>query len=81
MAGDSELESYRLAVGAALKTVLGDSGAKAILFYVGEPTPDTFEAKLRSILGNGAPIILREVKRRIDAGSSATKHHWPGGHS
>jgi hypothetical protein len=80
MAGNPDLEKYRLAVSAALRTILGDSGAKAILFYVGEPSPDTFEAKLRSILGNGAPIIIQELKRRTEADGGHPKHHWLGGH-
>jgi len=81
MSGNPDLEKYNLAVRAALRTILGDSGAKAILFYVGEPAPDTFETKLRSILGEGAPIIIQEVKRRTEAEGSTHKHHWLGGHS
>lgn len=81
MAGDPELEKFNLAVRAALKNILGDSGATAILFYIGETTPDTFETKLRSILGNGAPIVLQEVKRLTGAEGSQTKHHWLGGRS
>lgn len=81
MAGDPKLEEYKLAVSTALRTILGDSGAKAILFYVGELSPDTFEAKLRSILGNGAPLILQELKRLTEADGGQTKHHWFGGRS
>jgi hypothetical protein len=73
------LEKYGLAVRAALKNILGDSGARAILFYVGEPDPHTFETKLRSILGNGAPVVIPELKKRIDVGSASAKHHWLGG--
>jgi hypothetical protein len=47
-----------------LKKTIGESGAKAILFYVGTPDPSTFEAKLRSILGEGATIVLRELDKR-----------------
>lgn len=74
------MESYKLAVSASLKTILGDSGAKAILFYMGEFEPNTFETKLRSILGNGAPIIIQELKRRTEADPGLHKHHWFGGH-
>ena len=81
MAGNPELEKYELAVSTALSTILGDSGAKAILFYVGELSPDTFEAKLRAILGNGAALILQELKRQTEADGSPPKHHWLGGHS
>ncbi len=79
MAGNPDLEKYSLAVRTALRTILGDSGAKAILFYIGDLNPDTFEAKLRTILGNGAPIILMEVKKRTEGGASPAKHRWLGG--
>jgi len=74
------LEKYKLAVSNSLRTILGDSGEKAILFYVGELSPDTFEAKLRSILGNGAALILEELKRQTEADGGPPKHHWLGGH-
>ena len=80
MAEDADLERYNLAVRDALKTILGDSGAKAILFYVGEPTPDTFETKLRSILGRRRADNHQELKRRTEAEGSPHKHHWLGGH-
>lgn len=81
MVGDPELEKFKNDVGAALRTILGDSGAKAILFYIGDPTPDTFEAKLRSILGNGAGLITQELKRQTQAEAGHSKHRWLGGHS
>jgi hypothetical protein len=56
--------AYRRAVETTLNWVLGDSAAKAILFYIGEPDPKTFETKLRSILGPGAAIVLEDLKRR-----------------
>ena len=61
------MEKYKLEVSAALSTILGESGAKAILFYIGEPVPETFETKLRSILGNGSALIIQELKRRTQA--------------
>lgn len=79
MAGNPDLERYNAAVRDALRTILGESGAKAILFYVGELTPETFETKLRSILGDGAPIIIQELNRRIEADDIPRKHHWLGG--
>jgi hypothetical protein len=81
MVGDPELEKFKDDVGAALRTILGDSGAKAILFYIGDPTPDTFEAKLRSILGNGAGLITQELKRQAQAEAGRSKHRWLGGRS
>ena len=81
MVGEPDLQKYELAVSAALRTILGESGAKAILFYIGELSPDTFESKLRSILGNGAPIIIQEVNRQTGDDASHHKHHWLGGRS
>jgi hypothetical protein len=81
MAGSPEVEKYSLAVRAALRTILGDSGAKAILFYVGELNPDTFETKLRSILGDGATIIIQELEKLRAAEGSPTKRRWLGGQS
>ena len=79
MDGDPDLENYILAVKDSLRTILGDSGAKAILFYTGEPDPKTFDTKLRSVLGEGAPIILQELNSRLDVDGAAHKHHWFGG--
>jgi hypothetical protein len=79
VSGGPNLETYSLAARTALRTILGDSGAKAILFYIGDPDPGTFEAKLRKILGNGAPIILQEIQRRIGGETVVHKHHWLGG--
>jgi hypothetical protein len=79
MTGNPDLENYRLAVEAALKTILGDSGAKAILFYIGEPSPDTFETKLHSILGDGAQMILVELKRSSEKRPGPPKRHWLSG--
>ena len=75
--GDEELEAFKSAVKASLMNVLGESGSKAILFYVGEPNPETFEAKLKAILGEGAAIIMRELKKQ-EGGLVLHKHHWPG---
>ena len=80
MAGNPDTEKYGVAVRDALRTILGESGAKAILFYVGELSPDTFETKLRSILGDGAPLIMQELKARIEADGTPSKHHWLGSH-
>jgi len=59
-----------------MKSILGDSGAQAILFYIGEPDPETFESKLRSILGEGAQLILSEIKRRTDSEAASPKRRW-----
>jgi hypothetical protein len=77
--GDTDAEKYKLAVKVALRSILGESGAEAILFYIGEPNPDTFESKLRAILGNGSPLIIQEVKRQM-GGSEPPKHGWLQGH-
>jgi hypothetical protein len=77
--GNPDLERYSLAVRTALTTILGESGAKAILFYIGDVSPGTFEAKLHMILGEGAPIIIAEVKRRTETDTDPSKEHWVGG--
>jgi len=59
-----------------MKSILGDSGAKAILFYTGEPNPETFEAKLSSILGDGAQLILQEIKRQNNPQVGSSKRRW-----
>jgi hypothetical protein len=79
VAGNPDLENYRLAVESALRTILGDSGGKAILFYIGEPNPDTFETKLRSIMGDGAQMILVELKRSSGKAPGPPKRRWFGG--
>ncbi len=53
----------------------------AILFYLGEFDPSTFEAKLTSILGPGARIIIDDLNKRTGSTSVAQKHHWLGGHA
>jgi hypothetical protein len=76
MSGESDLEQFRSEVEASLATILGESGAKAILFYLGEPDPETFEKKLNSILGNGASVIVQELKRQQGGKVAPRKHHW-----
>jgi hypothetical protein len=76
MADPSGSEKYVRTVDAVLKSILGDSGAKAILFYTGEPDPETFDAKLRSILGDGAQLILQEVKRQSTPEAGSHKRRW-----
>jgi len=72
----SGLEKYVLTVDAVMKKILGDSGAKAILFYTGEPDPETFEAKLTSILGEGAQFILQEIKRQNVPEADSAERRW-----
>lgn len=66
-------EKFIRNVDAVMKNILGDSGAKAILFYTGEPNPETFDAKLRSIFGEGAQLILQEIKRQSTAEAGSQK--------
>ena len=73
---DDLLEAYKAAVRASLETILGESAAKAVLFYVGEVEPATFEGKIRSILGEGAALVLDEVKRETQG--EPQRHHWLG---
>jgi len=67
---------YGQTVDAVMKSILGDSGARAILFYTGEPNPETFEAKLSSILGDGAQMILQEIKRQDNPQAGPSKRRW-----
>lgn len=76
MADPSDSEKYVRTVDTVMKSILGDSGANAILFYTGEPNPETFEAKLRSILGEGAQLILQEIKRRSNTDPDSRKRRW-----
>ncbi len=69
-------EKYVRTVDVVMKRILGDSGAKAILFYTGEPNPETFEAKLLSILGEGAQLILQEIKRQSSPEVGSSKRRW-----
>ena len=69
-------------VRAALSDIIGDSGASAILFYLGEPDPKTFEAKLAAIMGEGAArLVIQDLKRRTQEAPAPDKHHWFGGRS
>jgi hypothetical protein len=59
-------ERYADTARAVLMKYLGMSGTQAMLFYTGVPDPDTFEQKLRSLLRDGAEIIIWEVKDSLD---------------
>ena len=61
-----------------MKVILGESATKALLFYVGEPNPETFEAKLHAILGEGASLIILDVKKRMASVPSENKHRRLG---
>jgi len=64
-------------VRAALSDIVGDSGASAILFYLGEPDPKTFEAKLAAIMGEGAAkLVMQDLQRRKGEVPSPHKHRW-----
>jgi len=69
-------ENFIRIVDTVMKNILGESGAKAILFYTGEPNPETFDAKLRSILGEGAQLILQEIERQSTAEAGSQKRRW-----
>jgi hypothetical protein len=77
----SDQPSFGELAKAALRDILGDSGSAAILFYLGEPDPQTFEAKLTKILGDGAKIIADDLKRRQGLLTPSHKHHWYEGRS
>jgi len=69
-----DLDEYSQVVDAVLRGFLGESGAKALLYYTGKPDPATFDQKLRSVLGEGAQIILNELKKRGVGPSPAAAH-------
>ena len=75
-------QSFRVAVRAALSDIVGDSGASAILFYLGEPDPKTFETKLAAIMGAGAArLVIQDLQRRKEEAPAPHKHGWFGGRS
>ncbi len=75
-------QNFIAAVRAALSDIVGDSGASAILFYLGELDPKTFEAKLTAIMGEGAArLIIQDLKRRSGDVPAPQKRHWFGGRS
>ena len=75
-------QGFGALVRAALSDIIGDSGASAILFYVGEPNPKTFESKLTAIMGEGAAkLVIQDLKRRNGEAPAPHKHHWFGGRS
>jgi len=75
-------QSFGIVVRAALKDVVGDSGASAILFYLGELNPETFATKLAAIVGEGAAaIIIQDMEKRRDGEPLPRKHHWFRGRS
>jgi hypothetical protein len=59
-----------------MRSILGDSAARDILFYTGEPNPETFEANLRSILREGARLVLQEIKRQSNTEAGSHKRRW-----
>lgn len=60
-----------------MSDIVGDSGASAILFYLGEPDPKTFEAKLAAIMGEGAAkLVMQDLQRRKGEVPSPHKHRW-----
>ncbi|MDA4116709.1 MAG: hypothetical protein OK442_09190 [Thaumarchaeota archaeon] len=75
-------QGFAALVRAALSEIIGDSGANAILFYVGEPDPKTFESKLAAIVGEGAAkLVIQDIQKRSGEAPSPHKQRWFGGHS
>jgi hypothetical protein len=75
-------QNFGALVRAALSGIVGDSGASAILFYLGEPDPKTFESKLTAIVGEGAAkLIIQDIQRRGGEAPSPHKQRWFGGRS
>jgi hypothetical protein len=75
-------KAFGAEVRATLTGIVGDSGASAILFYLGEPDPKTFEAKLAAIMGEGAAkLVMQDLRRRKGEVPSPNKRRWFGGRS
>jgi hypothetical protein len=75
-------QGFGALVRAALSDIVGDSGASAILFYLGEPDPKTFESKLAAIMGEGAAkLVIQDLQRRSGDVPSPHKQRWFGGRS
>lgn len=83
MAKSPEDGSFSAAVRASLNRIIGDSGAKAVLYYVGDPAPDTFESKLTTILGDGATrLIIQDIKAQEESQHPRSgRRSWFGGGS
>ncbi|HVC27606.1 MAG TPA: hypothetical protein VND40_05545 [Nitrososphaerales archaeon] len=56
---------YSRIVKEALEGMLGAPGAQAVLFYIGEPDPATFENKLRGLFGLGADTIMSQILNKL----------------
>jgi hypothetical protein len=75
-------QGFGALVRAALSDIIGDSGASAILFYLGELDPKTFEAKLAAIMGEGAArLVIQDLRRRDEEAPAPHKRRWFGGRS
>lgn len=72
--------SFHAEVEESLRRILGDSGAKALLFYLGDFGPENFEEKLHTILGDGAALVMNDLKGKGKGeGETEERHHWFGG--
>jgi hypothetical protein len=60
------VEGYYEKVARALRSMLGEQAALAILFHTGKPDdPMIFEAKLASIFGDGTCLILERIQQEL----------------
>ncbi len=49
-----------------LALLLGAAGARAVIYYTGQPDPSSFEAELRKVFGPGADPILKRINDRLE---------------
>ena len=70
---DVSIERFFDAARIALTKVLGESGARAVFFHVGLPNPATFEQDLSSFLGEGASVIIEELRTELQSPAPAKK--------
>jgi hypothetical protein len=57
---------YAEVVKQVLEEFVGTEGARSVLFYTGEPDPDSFEENLRKEFGAGTALIMKEISQRLD---------------
>ena len=58
-------DDYVRKVTQILAEILGQQMVPAVLYYTGTPQRSTFEAKLRSVFGGGASMIIAEINKRL----------------
>ena len=66
---NDERKRYAEVAREVLEKFAGPQGARAILFYTGDPDKESFEENLRKVFGPGSVMILNEVFSRLGKSS------------